>query len=80
MAKHNADQQQVGGSHYKKAGPEFQHWNLVLLHGWDYFQAQVIKSVMRYKDKGGVQDLEKARHFIDKMIDTEIKRKPTRRR
>lgn len=67
-----ADFVQVGGSHYKKVPPEFQHWNLVLVHRWDYFQAQAIKYIMRYKEKNGIQDLKKARHFVDKMIETEL--------
>ena len=65
----SADDTQEGGKHYKKGHPSFQHWNLVLVHNWDYFQAQVIKYVMRYKDKGGVEDLRKAQHFIAKMIE-----------
>lgn len=77
--RRSADQIQIGGRHYKKAGEAYQHWNLVLLHGWDYFQAQTIKYIMRYKDKNGVQDLKKAKHFLEKMIDTEVNRKHTRR-
>jgi hypothetical protein len=65
----NVDTHQEDGSHYKKCPPEFQHWNLVVIHGWDYFQAQTIKYIMRYRDKGGSNDLRKARHFIDKMIE-----------
>ena len=64
-----ASQYQVGGDHYR--GAEFQHWDLVRVFEWDYFQAQAIKYIMRYKMKGGVQDLEKAQHFIVKMIEME---------
>jgi hypothetical protein len=38
---------------------------------WDYFQGQIIKYLMRWKKKGGVQDLEKARHYLDKYIEVE---------
>lgn len=65
----SVDTHQEDGAHYKKCPPEFQHWNLVIVHGWDYFQAQAIKYIMRYRDKGGANDLRKARHFIDKMIE-----------
>lgn len=34
----------------------------------DYFQGNVIKYVMRYNLKNGIQDLEKAKHYIDMMI------------
>lgn len=60
---------QVGGKHYKGCPPEFQHWNLVIVHNWDYFQGQIIKYVMRWKDKNGVEDLKKARHTLDKYIE-----------
>lgn len=65
------DTKQVSGSHYKQCPPEFQHWNLVLIHGWDYFQAQAIKYIMRYKNKNGREDLKKALHFVEKMLETE---------
>jgi hypothetical protein len=65
----DTDTTQVGGQHYKEAGPELQHWNLVVAHRWDYFQAQIIKYVMRWKYKGGVQDLQKAKHFLEKYIE-----------
>lgn len=60
---------QVGGRHY--AG-RFQHWDAVVLFGLDYFQGQITKYVFRWRDKNGVQDLEKAQHFLTKYIE-EIK-------
>lgn len=64
-----ANKRQVGGNHYKKHVLE--HWDLVALYGWDYFQARSIAYIMRWRDKGGIADLEKARHFIDKCIEIE---------
>ncbi len=46
-----------------------QHWDVVTHFELDYFQAQIIKYVMRHRDKGGRQDLEKAQHFLEKYID-----------
>lgn len=63
-----ANERQVGGNHYNKHG-DLQHWDLVNIFKWDYFQGQITKYVMRWKDKNGVQDLEKARHFLDKYIE-----------
>jgi hypothetical protein len=48
---------------------KIQHWDFVAANGLDYFQAQVVKYVCRYKDKNGVQDLEKAAHFLAKYIE-----------
>lgn len=65
----SANDRQVGGTHYQVKGTTLQHWDLVHLFQWDYFTAQIIKYLMRWKLKNGVQDLEKARHFLDKYIE-----------
>jgi hypothetical protein len=57
---------QVGGAHYKS---KIQHWDYVLANELDYFQGQITKYVTRWRQKGGIQDLEKARHFLDKYIE-----------
>lgn len=67
-----ANSRQVGGKHYKHDGEE--HWDRVARLGLDYFQAQITKYVERCWEKGGVQDLEKAKHFLEKYI--EIQRNP----
>jgi hypothetical protein len=58
-----ANETQVGGTHYAGA---YQHWDLV----WDltlpYFPAQITRYVSRWNKKNGVQDLEKALHYLDK--------------
>lgn len=64
----SANDRQVGGEHYKKHGG-LQHWDVVQHFDLDYFQGQITKYVMRWHDKGGLQDLEKAAHFLDKYIE-----------
>lgn len=65
-----ANKTQVGGSHYKRGGEE--HWDRQWrLFGRGYFVGCITKYVERYPDKGGVEDLKKARHFIDKLIELE---------
>lgn len=56
---------QVGGDHYK--GAKFQPWDWELkgLSGW--MQAAV-KYITRFEKKNGLQDLEKAVHYIDKTL------------
>lgn len=68
-----ANDSQVGGDHYRVAGKP-QHWDLVTLYQWDYFQAQITKYLMRWKLKHHtaeerLEDLKKARHFLDKYIE-----------
>ena len=35
----------------------------------DFMQGNVIKYVFRYKNKNGLEDLEKAKEYIDRMIE-----------
>jgi hypothetical protein len=68
-----ANERQVGGSHYKHNDlPE--HWDLAIIYGWDCFQYQITKYIMRWKKKHAthaerLEDLKKARHFLDKYIE-----------
>lgn len=60
---------QVGGGHYKDMAiqpVEFIHRN-----GIGFCEGCVIKYVSRWRAKGGVEDLKKARHFIDLLIEME---------
>lgn len=62
---------QIAGSHYKglKIQPaEYIHANKI-----GYFEGNVVKYVTRWKAKGGIPDLEKARHYIDLLIELERK-------
>ena len=62
-----ANERQVGGSHYKTGSAE--HWDMVVHFKLDYFQGQITKYVMRWREKGGVKDLKKAQHFLEKYIE-----------
>lgn len=69
-----ANDRQEGGDHYRRSGVPQQHWDLVSAYGWDYFQGQITKYLMRWKDKHTTEekrigDLKKARHFLDKYIE-----------
>ena len=61
--------QQVGGSHYKDMAiqpVEFIHRNKI-----GFIEGSVIKYVCRWRNKGGAEDLRKARHFLDLLIEME---------
>lgn len=67
-----ANERQVGGDHYKNMNEKtggLQHWDVVHLFDLDYFQGNITKYVMRWRAKGGVEDLKKARHYLDKYIE-----------
>lgn len=59
--------EQVGGTHYSKL--PIQPWDYVARNGLGYFEGSIVKYVSRWKDKGGLEDLYKARHFLDKLIE-----------
>lgn len=67
----SANSKQVGGYHY--ASP-IQHWDFVIANDIPYMEAQIMKYVFRHRMKGGVQDLKKAQHFLEKLIEVEAKR------
>lgn len=71
IATPRANDRQVGGNHYRKTESPLEHWDMVALFSLDYFQGNITKYVMRWRDKGGTQDLEKARHYLDKYIEIE---------
>lgn len=57
-----ASETQVGGEHYSKY--KIQPIEFAMANGLNMCQSNVVKYVVRYKDKGGLEDLEKAIHFI----------------
>lgn len=60
---------QVAGDHYKdlKIQPvEYIHKNNI-----GFCEGAAIKYLTRWKSKGGINDLKKARHFIDMLIEME---------
>lgn len=64
---------QVGGEHYKSLAIqpiEYIHANNI-----PFAEGSVIKYVTRWRTKNGIKDLEKARHFLDLLIELEAKAK-----
>ena len=70
MSDKPANERQVGGDHYKKHG-NVQPWDIWAFFNLDAFQGAIVKYVIRWRDKGGVEDLKKARHYLDKYIEVE---------
>lgn len=65
-----ANETQVGGSHYARGG-KLQHWDYaVRALGNRYLEGAITKYVMRHRHKGvGEQDLNKALHFTEKLLE-----------
>lgn len=63
---------QIGGGHY--AAKAIQPWDA--MECWlspkefeGFLRGNALKYLARYPDKGGVEDVKKARHYLDKLIE-----------
>ncbi len=61
--------EQVAGDHYKKL--KIQPAEYIHANKLGYFEGNVIKYVTRWRDKNGLADLEKAKHYIELLIELE---------
>jgi hypothetical protein len=61
--------EQVGGSHYK--GYKIQPIEYAMANNLNYCQANAVKYITRYRDKAGIEDLRKAIHNIEILIELE---------
>ena len=65
----SALKEQVAGSHYKDMA--IQPFEYIHRNNIGFAEGSVIKYVSRWRSKGGIDDLKKARHFIDLLIEME---------
>lgn len=61
----SANDVQVGGGHYMNG--KVQHWDWAQHIG--YLEGNATKYIARHKDKHGLQDIEKALHYIQKIVE-----------
>ena len=65
-----AIEKQIGGKHYKDMA--IQPVEYIHRNGLGFCEGNVVKYVSRWREKGGAEDLLKARHFIDLLIEMEF--------
>lgn len=70
MHKEDANKKQIAGDHYKS---EYQHWDFVIATKMHYLAGCATKYLARHRKKNGKQDIEKSRHYVEKLIETKIK-------
>ena len=61
-----ANELQIGGDHYQSP---YQHWDLCIKIPLAYLEGCTTKHVARWRKKLGIQDLRKALHYLDKLIE-----------
>ena len=64
--KHMEQNKQIGGNHYDKM--KIQPITFIVDNEIPFIEGNIIKYVCRWKDKGGVEDLKKAKHYLDILI------------
>lgn len=65
----NPSDRQIGGDHYRKF--KIQPIEYVLANGMGYLPGCALKYITRYKDKGGAQDIHKAIHYLQLILEFE---------
>ena len=61
---------QVGGNHYKNF--KIQPIEYIQANNLSYCEANVVKYVTRWRSKNGIEDLKKAKHYIDLLMESEV--------
>lgn len=64
-----AKDKQVGGDHYQ--GGTMQPFDVIDAFGLDFYEGSAVKYLLRWRKKNGVEDLEKAKHYIEILIERE---------
>ena len=65
----SAKSTQIAGSHYQRA---IQPWDIISEWELDFWEGNVLKYLLRWKHKDGVQDLQKAKHYLEYLIEREL--------
>lgn len=63
---------QIGGDHYSKH--KIQPFDVIDEYDLNYYEGNVLKYLLRHKDKNGIEDLKKAAHYLDVLIEKECKK------
>lgn len=56
----------IGGKHYEEMPIE--PWMIIEANKLDFWEGNVLKYLLRYKSKNGIEDLEKAKDYINYLI------------
>ena len=65
----SAKDYQIGGEHYKNIG--IQPIEYIMANNLDFCEGNVVKYVSRWRQKNGLDDLLKAKHYLEFLIERE---------
>lgn len=60
---------QIGGNHYSKY--KIQPTEFIHINNVPFIEGNILKYILRHRDKNGIEDLKKAKHYIDLLIEFE---------
>lgn len=60
---------QEGGSHYKKMA--IQPIDFIYFNEIPFIEGNIIKYILRHRKKNGLEDLKKAKHYLEILIEKE---------
>ncbi len=60
---------QVAGDHYKDL--PFQPIEFIQANKLGFIEGSIIKYICRYRNKNGIEDLKKIKHYVDLLIELE---------
>lgn len=60
---------QVGGDHYKKF--KIQPVEFIHANNLPFIEGNIVKYIVRWREKNGLKDLEKVKHYVDLLIELE---------
>ena len=66
----SATQTQVGGAHYKDM--KIQPIDFIMENEIGWCEGNAIKYLCRWRSKNGLEDLRKAKHYVELLIDREL--------
>ena len=61
---------QVGGKHYKQF--KIQPIQYITANNIPYIEGNIIKYISRWRDKGGIDDLDKVIHYVELLKEMEV--------
>tara|TARA_R110000824_G_scaffold305433_1_gene493248 strand:+ start:50 stop:274 length:225 start_codon:yes stop_codon:yes gene_type:complete len=64
-----AQNKQVGGNHYKKY--VIQPVDFIAKNNIPYIEGNIIKYLLRWRDKNGIEDLDKIVHYVELLKEIE---------
>ena len=64
---------QIGGDHYK--GMSIQPIQYIQANKLSYIEGNIVKYISRWREKNGIEDLLKIKHYVEFLIEEETKTK-----